>query len=87
MVRAMTPTEHARRMLRTGYGPSAIAERTGLTPGYIQKIKQRDKGYDIAHNVWRVRNPDKIAAYRARQNLARRRLNTALGKARKPVSL
>ena len=84
---AMTPTEHARRMLRAGYGPSAIAERTGLTSGYIQKIKQRDNGYDIAHNVWRVRNPDKIAAYRARQNLARRRRNTALGKARKPVPL
>lgn len=64
-------TQAARSLLRDGFTPQDIAKKLSLHDAYVRKIIQRDSGRDQSWKRWRERNPEKVRAYRARDNSAR----------------
>ena len=68
----LTPTDHARALLRRGLHPADVAEATSLHYGYVRKLIQRDAGRDESWAAWRANHPNSVRAYRAKQNEARK---------------
>lgn len=63
-----TPTDLARIWFAFGVSNKDVARITGLSEGYVRKIKQRDEGRDHAWQTWRDNNPAKVKAWQRAQD-------------------